>query len=68
MYDYSVIILLYSLRISSVAVVSTHTTTQVENWPFYTTGLTATTSDRRLSTSLNMGFVKQKAWCAHNLK
>jgi len=36
----------------------------VENRPFYTFGLTATTSDRRLSTASNMGFVKQKAWCA----
>ena len=33
----------------------------VENRPFYTFGLTATTSDRRLSTASNVGFMKQKA-------
>jgi len=33
----------------------------VENQLFYTSGLTATTSDRRLFTALSMGFVKQKA-------
>jgi len=32
----------------------------VENRPFYTFSLTATTSDRRLSTASNVGFVKQK--------
>ena len=37
----------------------------VKNWLFYTSGLTATASDRRLSTASNMGFVKQKVWCAH---
>jgi len=36
----------------------------VENQPFYTFGLSATTSDRRLSTASNVGFVKQKAGCA----
>ena len=33
----------------------------VENRPFYTFGLTAIASDRRLSTASNVGFVKQKA-------
>ena len=33
----------------------------VENRPFYTFGFTATTSDRRLSTASNVGFVKHKA-------
>jgi len=33
----------------------------VENRPFYTFSLTATTSDRRLSTASNVGFVKQRA-------
>ena len=33
----------------------------VKNPLFYTSILTATTSDSRLSTALNMGFVKQKA-------
>jgi len=39
----------------------------VENRLIYTFGLTATTSDRRLSTSSNMGFVRQKAWCASHI-
>ena len=39
--------------------------TPVENWPFYTSGLTATTSERRLPTTSNMGFVKQKTWYAN---
>jgi len=38
----------------------------VENQLCYTSGLTATTSDRRLSIALNKEFVKHKAWCAHN--
>ena len=46
--------------ISCVGVASAHTTV-VENWPFYTFSLTATTSDRRLSTASNVGFAKQKA-------
>jgi len=61
--DYPLIILLHLLRIPS----STHfpcghgNTTVVENWPFYTSGLMATTSDKRLSIASNVGFVKQKA-------
>jgi len=33
----------------------------VKNQPFYTSGLMATTSDRKLSTDSNVEFVKQKS-------
>ena len=46
--------------ISCVGVASARIT-RGRNRLFYTFGLTATTSDRRLSTASNMGFVKQKA-------
>ena len=49
-----------ALLIFCVGMVSVHTT-RGENLPFYTSGLIATTSDRRLSTASNVGFVKQKA-------
>ena len=40
--------------------------THCENTDSKVTSLTATASDRRLSTATNVGIVKQKAWCAQN--
>ena len=50
--------------ISCVGVVSVPTT-HGQKSAVYTSGLTATASDRRLSTASNVGFVEQKSWCAY---
>jgi len=49
-----------------MGVASAHTT-QGQKLAIYTSGLTATASDRKLHvpTASNVGFVKQKAQCAH---
>jgi len=58
-------IILHSLRIPSpthflcgCGKYTHYPMSKIENRMFYTSGLTATTSDRRLSTALNVGFVK----------
>jgi len=61
------IILLHLLRIPSppnflaVWVLQAHIPPVVKNQLFYTSGLMATTSDRKLFTVSNVEFVKQKA-------